>query len=153
MLRIAPNRRSAEIVWRGNTKIGIGGVHNTPFIENGLIFGCDLDGRFTCAKLSDGEQLWTTFEPHQAKRPVSWGNVFTLKHEDRFFLATDTGDLIIARLDADGYHETSRAHLIEPNQPIGNRKLVWSHPAFANGNIYLRNDGEIRCFSLRETRE
>ena len=44
--------------------------------------------------------------------------------------------------------ETDRTRLIEPTQPIGGRVVVWSHPAFANGRIYLRNDAELRCYSL-----
>jgi len=31
---------------------------------------------------------------------------------------------------------------------VGQRTLVWSHPAFANRSVYLRNDREIRCYSL-----
>ena len=28
------------------------------------------------------------------------------------------------------------------------RKVVWSHPAFANRSVYVRNDHEIVCVSL-----
>lgn len=148
LLRISEDRRSAQIVWEGGPRSGIGGVFNTPFVENGMVYGCDLDGGYICASMSDGEQLWTSYAPLDAERPVSWGNVFTIKHEDRFFLATDTGDLIIAQLDADGYHELSRANLIEPTHAVGNRTLVWSHPAFANRSVYLRNGSEMLCYSM-----
>ena len=76
-------------------------------------------------------------------------NVFTVQHRDRFFHANDLGDLIIAKMSPNGYQEVSRAHLIEPTHDIGSRTLVWSHPAFANERVYLRNDKEIRCYSLR----
>jgi len=29
------------------------------------------------------------------------------------------------------------------------RDVVWSHPAFANGCIFVRNDREIVCLSLK----
>ena len=31
-----------------------------------------------------------------------------------------------------------------------NRPVVWMHPAFANKNMYARNDKEIVCVSLAE---
>jgi hypothetical protein len=60
----------------------------------------------------------------------------------------DQGDLTIARMSPEGYEQISQAHLIEPNHKIGRRDVVWSHPAFANKSIYLRNENEIRCYSL-----
>jgi hypothetical protein len=52
-----------------------------------------------------------------------------------------------------GSMDVSRDHLIEPDHDIGNRKVVWSHPAFANKCIYLRNDHEILCYSLAAQQE
>ena len=145
---IAKDGRSATIAWRGNSRRGIGGVHNTPVLVNGYIYGCDNGGRYTCAGLRTGERLWTSYAPSSAERPLHWGNVFTIRQANRFFLANDKGDLIIARLSPDGYEELSKAHLIEPTHKVGPRMLVWSHPAFANRSVYLRNDQEMRCYSL-----
>ncbi len=75
-------------------------------------------------------------------------NAFTIKNGERFFLANDLGDLIIAKLTVDGYQEIDRCHLLEPTGKAGGRKMVWSHPAFANKRIYARNDREIICVSL-----
>ena len=39
----------------------------------------------------------------------------------------------------------------EDDRPTGaafGRKVVWSHPAFANKCIFVRNDKEVACFSL-----
>ncbi|MEE2612165.1 MAG: pyrrolo-quinoline quinone, partial [Pseudomonadota bacterium] len=108
---------------------------------------------YGCARLDDGEKLWSTFAPATGQRPASWANVFTVKHGDRFFLANDLGELVIAKLSPKGYEEVSRSKLIEPTHQVGRRLLVWSHPAFANRSIYLRNDQEIRCYSLADKKE
>ena len=150
VVRIADDFQSAEITWLGGPKTGIGGVLDTAAIDGEHVFGCGPDGRYTCARLSDGKQIWTSYEPTTGKRPGAWANAFTIKHGDRYFLANDIGELIIARLTPQGYDEISRAQLIKPTHDIGNRTVVWSHPAFANRSIYLRNDGEIRCYSLAE---
>ena len=70
------------------------------------------------------------------------------RNGSRCFLANDYGELIIANLSASGYSEISRAKLIEPTHRVAGRMLVWSHPAFANRSVYLRNDREILCYSL-----
>ena len=147
-IEVSDNGESAKVAWRGSTRKGIAGVHNTAFISDGHIYACGSGGKYICARLSDGLQLWSTFEPFKRDRPISWGNVFTIKQGDRYFLANDLGELIIARLKPSGYEEISRAKLIEPTHKVSGRMLVWSHPAFANKRIYLRNDNEIRCYDL-----
>lgn len=144
---VSKDGNSAEVVWKGNTRIGIGGVMNTPVIDQGHIYACGSSGRYTCARLDTGERLWTSYEPAGGKR-LSWGTVFTVQHQSRYFLFNDIGDLIIAKLSPAGYEEVSRAHLIDPTHKVGNRTLVWTHPAFAHRNVYVRNDDELKCYSL-----
>jgi len=150
MIRVADDNRSAEVVWSGDTRRGVGGVLNTALVRDGHIYACGHNGRYSCVKLENGERLWTTFELSTGRRPAPWANVFSVQHKDRSFHANDVGDLIIARMTPAGFTELSRAHLIEPTHEVAGRTLVWAHPAFANRSIYLRNDKEIRCFSLAE---
>ena len=148
LIKVGPSGDDAAIVWKGDTRIGIGGVMNTPFLMDGHIYACDHGGHYTCARMDTGERLWSTYQPATGERPASWANVFTIQHGSRFFLANDLGDLIIANLSPKGYEELSRAHLIDPTHEVSGRRLLWSHPAFANRSVYLRNDKEIRCYSL-----
>jgi outer membrane protein assembly factor BamB len=74
--------------------------------------------------------------------------VFLTKNADRYFLFSETGDLIIAKLSKEGYDETSRAHILEPTGESFGRSVVWSHPAYANKCAFVRNDKEIVCVSL-----
>ena len=57
----------------------------------------------------------------------------------------------MARLSGDGYEEISRTHLIDPTSPPGNCReleiVSWTHPAYANRHIYVRNDQEIVALS------
>ena len=70
---------------------------------------------------------------------------------NRHFLFNERGELIIARLSPESYHELSRSQLIEPTNTDANRPVVWSHPAFANRCVYARNDKEIVCVSLAKS--
>ena len=148
LIEVAKDGQSAKHVWEATSGTGIDGVHNTAMLDGDHVYGCGNGGRYICAKLSSGERVWSSFQPASAKRPISWGNVFTIRNGSRVFLANDHGELIIAKLSPQGYEEISRAQLIEPTHQVGSRRLVWSHPAFANRNVYVRNDKEIRCYSL-----
>ena len=76
------------------------------------------------------------------------GTAFLVKNGERFFIFNEKGSLIIARLTPEGYKEIDKAKLIDPTGAAFGRKVVWSHPAFAEKCVFVRNDKEIACFSL-----
>jgi len=147
-VEVGDDGKMANLLWKGTTRRGIAGVHNTAFILDGLVYACGPNGKYSCIRLANGKKLWSTSAPTKDNRLASWANVFTVRNGSRFFLANDYGELIIAKLNEERYSEISRAKLIEPTHRVAGRMLVWSHPAFANRSIYLRNDEEIRCYSL-----
>ena len=79
-----------------------------------------------------------------------WRNAFPTRYEDRYFIFNEQGELVIAKLSSKGYEELSRVQLIEGPRRVQRRKVVWSHPAFAQKCIFVRNDEEIVCVSLAE---
>ena len=93
--------------------------------------------------------MWESLEPLAIAEPIRWGTVFVTPHEDRYFLFTEKGDLVIANLSVKGYEEIDRAHVIEPNGlDLRQRDIVWSHPAYARKCAFIRNDTEVICVSL-----
>ena len=54
------------------------------------------------------------------------------------------GDLILARLNTEGYHEQSRTNIIAPRE----RSPIWAHPAYMGTRVFARNDTEIVCVQL-----
>jgi outer membrane protein assembly factor BamB len=133
---------------------GLYPVNMTPFVEGGIIYGVDQPGMLRAVELDTGKKLWFTFKPVIGKEEAEdysaakSGTTFIVKNGDRFFLFSETGDLIIAKLTARGYEEISRAKLLEPTGVAFARKIVWSHPAYANKCGFFRNDKEIICVSL-----
>jgi outer membrane protein assembly factor BamB len=120
----------------------------TPFLEGGYIYGVCSYGQLRCLKAETGERVWETFAATTGGGPVRWANAFLVKNGDRFFLANENGDLIIAKLSSRGYEEISRTHLLDPTNTDPGRPVVWSHPAFANRSVFARNDRELVCVSL-----
>ena len=150
VLQLAKDAPQAEVLWRGTIRSAVYCVNSTPFIENGVIFGVCRKGELRGVDLHTGERLWQTYAATSGSRWAYYATAFIVKHEDRFFLYNDQGELIIARLDAKGYEELSRAKVLSPTQPFmgQGRSIVWSHPAFANRCLYARNNKELVCVSL-----
>jgi outer membrane protein assembly factor BamB len=154
LLRLDATQPGSTRVWKrhGASESNTDALHcliSTPVIDGNYIYGVCSYGELRCLDLNNGNRLWSTFH---ATSGVSarWGTAFLVKHEDRYFLFSEQGDLIIAKLSPDGYQELSRAHLLEPTGPSQRREVVWVHPAFANRNVYVRNDREIVSVSLAQ---
>jgi len=154
LLKLDPKTPTVTEVWRrhGKNERQTDALHcliSTPVIDQDQIYGVCSYGELRCLDLKTGDRLWSTFEATSG-RSARWGTAFLVKHDDRYFLFNEQGDLLIARLTPQGYQELGRAHLLEPTGPAERRDVVWTHPAFANQNVYVRNDREIVSVSLAE---
>jgi outer membrane protein assembly factor BamB len=147
MLKLDADKPGAKTVWKGNARNSVYPVNNTPFLENGYIYGVDSDGELVCVAMKDGERKWETSKPVASDKFQS-GTAHLVKHGDRFFIANEAGDLVIAKLSPKGYEEIGRWHMLAPTSKVFGRDVVWSHPAFAYQCIFARNDRELICASL-----
>ncbi|MDY3558813.1 PQQ-like beta-propeller repeat protein [Gemmata sp. JC673] len=164
VLKLDRDKPGASVVWneavdKAGAKAkarGLYPVNMTPLIEDGTIYGVDQPGMLRAVELTTGKKLWFTHKPVIGKEEEEGfkgsgsGTAFVVKNGDRHFLFSETGDLIIARLTPKGYEELSRTHLLDPTGAAFGRKVLWTHPAFANKSVYIRNDKELACFSLAE---
>jgi outer membrane protein assembly factor BamB len=150
LFKLDRTKPAVEVVWDGTPTTAVFCANSTPIIDGGTIYGNDCEvGNLRAVKLATGERLWETFQPTTGgDRRASHGTAFLTKNGDRYFLFSETGDLVIARLSPEKYEEISRAHLLEPTAECFGRAVVWSHPAYANKCIFVRNDKEIICASL-----
>jgi outer membrane protein assembly factor BamB len=156
MLELDRTKPGAKVVWRGasNSEINTDGLHcliNTPVIEGANIYGICSYGQLRGVDAATGKRLWETQD--LTKEKARWATGFLVRNGDRYFINNDRGELIIARFKPEGYEEISRTKLLNPTSKLGRRELGavnWSHPAYANGHIFARNDEELVCASLRE---
>jgi outer membrane protein assembly factor BamB len=153
MFDLDPKKPAAKVRWRGTSQSELRtdklhAIMCTPQFWEGHIYGVCSYGQLRCLKADDGTRLWETFE---ATGKARWWNAFLVRNEDRFFLANEQGELLLANLSPKGYVEHGRFKMLEPTTPLErSRKIVWSHPAFANRSVYARNDKEIVCFDLSD---
>jgi outer membrane protein assembly factor BamB len=163
VLRLRADKPEVEVVWHevaeknGDRKPkprGLYPVNMTPLIEGGVIYGVDQPGMLRAVELDTGKKLWFTHKPvvgyeeDEDYKGAGSGTAFLVKNGPRWFLFAETGELVIAELSPRGYKELSRAKLLDPTGTAFGRKVVWSHPAFAEKCVFARNDTELRCYSL-----
>jgi outer membrane protein assembly factor BamB len=148
LLKLDSAKPSAEVEWLGNVRTAVYCANSSPFIEGDVIYGVGHQGELRAVDLETGQRLWGTFAATTGSRPGRYGTAFIVKQGNRFLLYNDQGDLIFARLTPQGYQESGRFHVLDTTNEALGRKVVWSHPAFANKCLYARNDKELVCVSL-----
>ena len=154
LFRLAHDRPAIDVIWergrRPRTVDTLTPVIPDPLVMNGLVIGVQTDGELRCLELMTGKRLWETVEP----MPKAWHATMHLVRAgetgDRAWIFTEHGNLILARLNADGYQELTRARLLDPTLEQGprGRAVTWSHPAFAYRHIFARSDRELVCADL-----
>jgi outer membrane protein assembly factor BamB len=159
---LAPDQPAARLLWRGEPKSAVYCANSTPFIAGDTLYGCDCDtGALTAVALADGRRLWETLAPTTGgARRGKHGTAFLVRQAaavagdpagtTRTWIFSETGDLVLARLSPEKYEELGRMHVVDATNECFGRDVVWSHPAFAGGCIFVRNDRELVCVSAAE---
>jgi outer membrane protein assembly factor BamB len=163
MLRVHQDRLGVEKVWqaRGQNEqntLALHSIISTPILLGEHVYGVDSYGELRCLDGRTGERVW---ESDQAVPRNRWATIHFIRHRpegagadaERIWMFNEKGDLIISQLSPEGFTEISRAHLIKPTlAQLGDRRrggVCWSHPAFAGGHVFARNDEELVCADLR----
>jgi outer membrane protein assembly factor BamB len=150
MLRVDADK--ATMVWKGNSNNpgkpdGAHCLMASPVFKDGYGYAMGSAGDLHCFEVKTGKQIWETYAAVTGRK-AECGTAFLIPQGDRYVLFNDQGDLILADLTPKGYHEISRAHILEPAAFSRGRNTVWSHPAFAQGCVFARNEKEMVCVSL-----
>lgn len=158
LLRLRADRPGVDVVWersrRGRTPDTLSPVIPDVLVMNGLAFGVQPDGELRCLELATGRRLWETTD----LMPKAWHATMHLVRAgdsaDRAWIFTEQGDLVLARLTAEGCRILARAKLIDPTPEGGprDRAVAWAHPAFAYRHVFARNDRELVCADLSAAR-
>lgn len=152
MLRLLEREPRVEKMWRrkGRSERNTDALHcmiGTPYMEGKHVYGVDSYGELRCLDVLTGDRIW---EDKTATPEARWSNIHMVRNGDRMWMFNERGELIIAKLSPEGFHEISRAKLIEPTaeQLRSRGGVCWSHPAYAGRHIIARNDRELVCASL-----
>jgi outer membrane protein assembly factor BamB len=150
LLKLNKNYTSAEKVWQrsGESERNTDALHcvmNTPVIIDGFIYGVDSYGELRCLEFATGDRVW---EDLSAVKKDRWANIHFVQNESKTWMFNEHGELIISELSPKGFNENSRTKIIETTKEQLPRGVTWSHPAFANRHIFVRNDNRLVCIDL-----
>jgi outer membrane protein assembly factor BamB len=152
MLRLVPDALRVEKVWRrfGASEIQTDALHamiSTPLLDGDYVYGVDSYGQLRCLDAQSGGRIW---EDLTAVPKARWATIHMVRNGERIWMFNERGELVIGQLSPKGFHEISRAKLLDPTTAqLGQRGGVcWSHPAYAYRHIFARNDRELVCASL-----
>jgi outer membrane protein assembly factor BamB len=155
LLKLDEEKLGIKMVWRrqGKSERNTDALHcimSTPIILGDYIYGVDSYGELRCLDLFTGDRIW---EDLTAVKKARWANIYFVQNGDIIYMFNEQGELLTANLSAEGFHEISRAKLIEPTHEQLNRSgegVTWAHPAFAYKHVFVRSDKELICADLSE---
>lgn len=152
LVKLTDDYTSAEKVWQrcGESERKTDALHcvmNTPVIIGNFIYGVDSYGELRCLELKTGNRVW---ENLSAVKKDRWANIHFVQNGYKTWMFNEHGELIISELSPNGFKEISRTKIIEPTREQLPRGVTWSHPAFANKHVFVRNDNEMVCVDLSE---
>jgi outer membrane protein assembly factor BamB len=152
VLKVSPDRLAVEKLWqrKGLSERDTDSLHcciSTAIIQGDFIYGVDSYGELRCLDLHTGNRIW---ENLTAVPKARWANIHLVQNADKVWMFNERGELIIGKLSPEGFHELSRAKLINPTAGQLDQRggVCWSHPAFAYKRVYIRNDQELLCANL-----
>ena len=85
-----------------------------------------------CMRFADGEVAWSDEELKPGAITAT---------EDRLIVITDSGELVVAKIDPSKFTELARGKVLEGR--------CWSTPVISNGKVFVKNsDGELVAVSV-----
>lgn len=148
MLELGDDKPAAKVLWpeRKTASERIYSNVSNPVLQDGHAYSAKSSGELICVDADTGKLVW---ESKKVTTLVKWGaSVHLTPNGERTFLFTDRGELILAKLTPNGYEELSRTLVLEPTTEYRQWRVNWSHPAYANRHVFVRNDKELTCVSL-----
>ncbi len=153
MLEMTEQEMSVKLLWHeiGPTVRATKAIHSiisTPMMSGDHIYGVDSHGELRCLKSSDGSRVWEDLTAVNKKR---WGTIHFVPNGENVWMLNEQGELMIGQLTPEKLTISSRAKILEADQmrqPNRRDGVVWSHPAFADKCIFVRNDSELICIDL-----
>jgi formylglycine-generating enzyme required for sulfatase activity len=136
-IRLGNDGESAEVAWHDRRNLR--GLMMQPLYRDGYAYLLDKRHGLTCVDFATGETVWDDDNRMTPKGRNPQATICWLGDEDRAIALNSDGDLILVRLNPNGYLEDSRTNIIG---------RTWAHPAYAGNAVYARSDTEIVCVLL-----
>ena len=136
-IRLGSEPDEAEVQWHDRRNLR--GLMSQPLYRDGYAYLIDKRHGLTCFELATGKKLWDDDNRMTPKGRNPQATMVHLRDQNRAIVLNSAGDLILIRLNPNGYEESSRTNIIG---------RTWAHPAYAGNCVYARSDTELVCVLL-----
>ena len=138
--RLGDMPTNAKLAWEENKFLR--GLMSQPLHRDGYVYLLDKQYGLTCFEMQTGKKRWDDKNQMTPRSRNPHASLVWLGDADRAIILNEEGELILARLNPDGYHEQSRTKITD---------FTWAHPAFAGNRVFARTDKELISVSLVES--
>jgi len=107
--------------------------HGGVILHNGYLYGFS-NSILTCLEFGTGRVAWKDRSVGKGSLIFADGHLYLLSEDNVAGLAEATPE---------GYHEKGRFSIPDQGRPS------WAHPVVCGGQLYLRNQGMLTCYSIR----
>lgn len=131
-IRLGATPRHAQLAWEENRYLR--GLMSQALVRDGYGYLLDKHHGLICFELATGRKLWDdgnrlTRRDRNPQATLVWTGA-----DDRILALNAEGELVLARINPQGYTELSRSSLLGP---------TWAHPAYAGRMVFARSDEEL----------
>ena len=154
LYKLDANKMDVDLLWKrkGRSEIHTDALHSiimTSVILGDYVYGLDSYGAMRCLDLRNGDRVW---EDQTLVDEGRWATAFFVQNRERTWMFTEKGELVIGSLSPSGFQSLSRTKLIDPTTflPRRNDNILWSHPAYADRHIFVRNDKQLISVDLSD---
>lgn len=119
----------AKQVWRNpDVKTNLG----TPVLVGGHLYNHGPSKDYVCVDAATGAMKW---------KQAGFGEQYSssIAAGDRVIITTDFGEVIVIKANPNKYEELGRAQLAGKS---------WSHPALADGKLFIRDNRELAAYTI-----
>jgi outer membrane protein assembly factor BamB len=165
LLRVKPDGRSLEPVWRQPAKIPTTTLElrntppqplelhwNTPVLHDGHLYALsgrdEPDARFNCVEFKTGKLLWSRDEHwpkhggHVTPQPKVYGRGSCILADGKLIVLGEGGLLGLFRVSPRQPEELGRWQVPELRHPC------WAGPVLARQRLFLRSEDRLVCLNL-----
>lgn len=136
-IRLGSGPRQATLAWEEPKHLQ--GLMSQPLVRDGHAYLLDKSEGLTCFELATGRKLWDDDHRLTPRGRNPQATLVWTGKEDRVLALNALGELILARLNPEGYTELARSPLVGE---------TWAHPAYADHRVLARTDTEIVAAEL-----
>ncbi|MCI0683706.1 MAG: PQQ-like beta-propeller repeat protein [Gemmataceae bacterium] len=124
--------------------------HGGVVLVDGKVYGFSDKPRpaWVCQDIKSGKALWSE------SNALEGGSGSIIYADGRLYLFSDDGEAVLIEANPKEWAENGRFKLperskLQKERETSSRSGTWSHPAIADGRLYLRDHELIFCYDVR----